>query len=232
MTTIHRYGVPLLSLGLLSAALAGCNKDESAGTPPAPPTAPAPAPAPASSATPSEATTAPSPTDPVPPPAPGPAAEAAAPTPAGTQQDAAAGKRVSVQGVSFELPEGWSQGPARQMRLATLTDGTGEIVVSMFPADPSGNPAGGLLANVNRFRAQVQLPEVASDAEAQRLFTEVDAAGRKARVLDLKGEQSRNVVAMVPADGRFYYFRMTGANDVVGARKDAFDRLLQTVRVE
>ena len=157
-------------------------------------------------------------------------AQAAEPA-AGSGQDAPAGKRVSVEGVSFELPAGWSQGPARQMRLATLTDGTAEIVVSKFPAK-DGVPVGGLLANVNRFRGQAQLPPLASDAAAEKLFTEADVAGRKVRVLDLKGEQSRNVVAMVPAEGSFFYFRMTGGSDVVGSRREAFDRLLQTVRVE
>ena len=234
MTKLQKHGVGFLSLGLLCAALAGCKDDNSTTTsPPAtPPAAPAAA-TPDSPDTAPAAATAPSATDdtgaapPTPPDAP------PAPAAAGTQQDApAAGKRVSVRRVSFELPEGWSEGPARQMRLATLTDGAGEIAISAFPADADGNPAGGLVANVNRFLSQVQLPGVSTDAEAQKFITEVDVAGKKARVLDLKGEQSRNLIAMVPVDDQLYYFRMTGANDVVDSRRAAFDRILQSIQVE
>ena len=240
MTKTHQPSVTFLSLALLATAVAGCKDDDASTTTPGspavtPPPASGPSVPPTSGTEPraaSPASDAPAESDAPSSPASSAPAAPTDPGAAAPKDDAPAGKRESAGGVSWESPAGWSQGAEKPMRLATLTDGTAEIVVSRFPADPQGNPGGGLMANVNRFRSQVQLPPVASDAEAEKLITEVDVAGKKARVIDLKGEQSRNLIAMIPGEGVLYYFRMTGDNDVVGSRKDAFDRIVQSVRVE
>jgi hypothetical protein len=204
------------------ASLTGCKDDRAKSeasetvTAKTSPANPGDAPQPASPPAPPEATTAPTASD-------QPAA-AAEPAPAPATP---AGTRESADGVSWETPNGWQQGPARQMRLATITDGTAEIAVSSF-----GGNVGGNLANVNRWRTQIGLPPVESDAEAERLMTEVDVAGRKLRTVDLKGAENRILVAIVPGDDRLVFFRLLGPNAVVEARKPAFDQLVKTIRVE
>jgi hypothetical protein len=152
----------------------------------------------------------------------------AASGPLPTTQPAAsgAGGRQSLDGMSFELPAGWSQNQNNPVRLATLTDGTAEIAVNAFP----GN-VGGTLMNVNRWRGQVGLPAVASEAEAKKDIREMVVNGTKVQVVDLTGS-SRMLVAVVPVRDKLYFFKLAGSADVVAARKDAFDRFVQSIKVE
>jgi hypothetical protein len=155
---------------------------------------------------------------------PPPATQAVA-APAGAAPSAG-GKRDSADGVSWETPDGWSRGREAQMRLATLTDGHAEIAISSF-----GGNVGGILANVNRWRGQVKLPPVATEAEARKDVREMDVNGRKVEVVDLTGSE-RTLVAIVPGDGRLYFFKMTAPADVVAERQAAFEQLVKTIRVE
>lgn len=61
----------------------------------------------------------------------------------------------------WKTPEGWSEKPVAQMRLIDLRFGPneeGECYVSAMPG-----PAGGLAANINRWRGQMGQPELTED---------------------------------------------------------------------
>ena len=243
MTKTNKHAAVILTIGLLMAAATGCNDDAgnqaaSSGTSPTPAATTGGDTGKATEAATQSATPAPDATTEGAPPTarvdPAPAespAESPAPAPANAgPAPTGGGERQSVGEISWEIPQGWSSGGEKPMRLATLTDGKAEIVVSSFQGDL--DRVGGLVPNVNRFRGQVKLPPVASEEEAEKAFTEIEVSGRKVRMLDLKGEESRNLVAIVPGDGRLYFFRMTDANELVDARKDAFDRVVQSVQVK
>jgi hypothetical protein len=72
---------------------------------------------------------------------------------------------------SWKLPEGWRQEPSDQMRFATLRLGPGEdaleLTVTRLGREASGKPDAALLANVNRWRAQMGVPEVEADRLAE-----------------------------------------------------------------
>lgn len=213
-------GIVLAVLVTGACGLAACDKSEDAKksassaspvvvTPKSAPANPGDAPQPAN----------------VPTPATGPADVASvAETPAASTPGA---KRESAGGASWEMPAGWSRGPDAQMRLATIGDGAAEVAITSF----LGN-VGGVPLNINRWRSQVGLPPVKSDADAEKLLTDVDVNGRKIRVADMTGGSDRIIVAMVPADGKLYFFKMIGKSDVVAAHKAAFDQLVKTIRVE
>lgn len=143
------------------------------------------------------------------------------------QPAAPAGERQSQGGVSWEMPAGWHEGADAPMRMATLTDGAADIAINSFPGD-----VGGTLLNVNRWRAQLGLPSASSEADAEKLMTDLDVAGRTVRIFDEAGPRARMLVATVPGDGKLYFFKMTGPPDVVAARKDVFDQFVKTIRVE
>lgn len=68
-------------------------------------------------------------------------------------EPAADAPRTTIPGLSFVMPEGWSAGPAKSMRLLTLLPGEGfggaELAVSKWPGD-----VGGFGANVARWAGQ------------------------------------------------------------------------------
>jgi hypothetical protein len=166
---------------------------------------------------------APQPVSPPPPTTGAAAAVAREPVPAAPD---AKGERQSAGGVSWELPAGWSKAADAPMRLATIGDGQAEIAISSFPGD-----VGGTMANVVRWQNQVGAPPAASEAEAEKLMAEVDVAGVKIRTLDLSGRQ-RMLVAIVPAHGKLFFFKMMGSADLIAARKDVFTNFVKTIRVE
>jgi hypothetical protein len=87
----------------------------------------------------------------------------------------------------WELPEGWSAGPQRPMRFATLRFGAErsslELVVSQLSAGQD------LLANVNRWRGQLGLSPTTQDKLPDEL-TELESGDQKLTVFDATGKMS------------------------------------------
>lgn len=70
---------------------------------------------------------------------------------------------VSNRGVEWDMPVGWREAPTdnpTRIAVFTIDDAPGvEVVVTRFPGD-----VGGALANVNRWRAQIDLVPIDEDA--------------------------------------------------------------------
>ena len=83
---------------------------------------------------------------------------------------------------TYTVPAGWVENPPRQFVPKSFTvgpEGTPQVTVS----DPI---SGTLLANVNRWRVEVGLPEVA-DADLTKSVTEITLGDTKAYLVDLRG---------------------------------------------
>ena len=127
----------------------------------------------------------------------------------------------------WQAPAGWSVKAASAMRKGSYAVGAAEVAITVFPGD-----VGGVLANVNRWRGQVGLDPV-DDAALAGITTPVVAAhGLHFIVTDAAGPAAggpRIVAALVPWQGRTWFFKLTGPGDAVAAAKPAFLAFLQTV---
>jgi len=123
------------------------------------------------------------------------------------------------------------------MRRATYlvkgADGqTAEVVVSVFPGD-----VGGLMANINRWRAQIGMGPIAPD-EIAGVTSDMDVNGTKATVVDLKADvvptgktqPPHMIVVTVPHAGNSWFFKMTGDVPLVDAQKETFLQFVKSVR--
>ena len=84
---------------------------------------------------------------------------------------------------SYKVPAGWSENPPRPFVAKSFTvgqAGTPEVTLS------EGGIRGTLLANVNRWRVEVGLPEV-SEADLPKAVTEVALGDAKAYRVDFRG---------------------------------------------
>ena len=129
----------------------------------------------------------------------------------------------------WTAPADWKSQPPGQMVLASYTaggDAAGKATVSIsaFPGD-----VGGLLANVNRWRRQVGLGEIA-EADLEKTVSAMETAGGNARLVDLSGANTRVVGAIVPHAGQTWFYKMTGSEKIVGQQKEAFIQFVQTVK--
>jgi hypothetical protein len=146
--------------------------------------------------------------------------------------------------LTWDTPEGWQEVTADEssgmagMRLINLTfgpNGEGECYFSAMPGD-----AGGLAANVNRWRAQMGLGEM-SEEEITALPTKT-FLGRDATFVSLEGDFKamgaseakvgyRMIGLVQPAPQFTLFVKMTGPRELVTANEAAFEQFCQSISV-
>lgn len=138
----------------------------------------------------------------------------------------------------FNLPPGWQEKPLTPMRVASFNAGA----PNGKPVDVSvvslGGMAGGDLANVNRWRDQVKLPPIDEAALAQTA-EHVSANGRDFLVVDVASaeplgdaqEKQRIIAAILDANDRAWFIKMTGGDAAVASQKPAFLDFLRSLQI-
>jgi hypothetical protein len=135
---------------------------------------------------------------------------------------------------TWTVPAGWQEGPLEQFLVAKYViagDGGAQAAVNVSLLAGDG---GGLLANVNRWRAQLGLAPV-SDADVANLPT-LDASGGKATVIDFPGTDARTgqparlVGVVLPLGGQTWFYKLMGDATVVAQQKDALIQFVQSAK--
>jgi hypothetical protein len=135
---------------------------------------------------------------------------------------------------TWTVPTGWQTAPLAQFLVAkfsiTGADGAKAAVnVSSLAGD-----GGGLLPNVNRWRAQLGLAPVAETDLAN--LPAIDASGGKATLVDISGtdgrtgKPSRLVGVVLPLGGQTWFYKLMGDASVVAQQKDAFTKFIQSAK--
>lgn len=202
-----------MAIALAAAALAsGCDRD-----PPRPPPE-----------SPQQAAAARGVTAPALPP-PGAEAPPASGTPAGdaNRMSAPGFTAVAAGGrLAWTLPEGWTEEAGSGVRYATIVAGEVEIAVTTFPGD-----VGGLLANVNRWRAQVGLGPIEADALPQATQAVTRDDGEPATIVEIAGAEGTTLLAaVVPSGGQTWFLKATASAERIAGIREAFAALVRSVR--
>jgi hypothetical protein len=198
-----------LSLLLLSAGLIGigCNRDETAiRTYPAPKDAPAPQVASADQ------------------------------TPADTQtHDQPEQQPPATTPITWTVPDGWKQAPGgNQMRFATFDvspdDPKAQLTVVPLPME-----AAAVLPNVQRWAGQLKLPQVA-EGDLPKFAQQTQVSGEQATIVDMTGAPesgnppTRLLAAIIPHDGRAWFFTLKAPEAVAAAQKANFEKFIHSIQ--
>jgi len=134
----------------------------------------------------------------------------------------------------WTAPTTWQSRPASAMRKATYiipgpaAGEQAELAVTAFPGD-----VGGLLANVNRWRSQLQLPPLDTNSLPNEL-KHLDINGLHIDVVEIVGpespERKRVLGAIVPVNGATWFFKLTGPEALVASKKADFLGFIQTLK--
>lgn len=134
----------------------------------------------------------------------------------------------------WEVPSGWKPQPPpndvvlKSFALADVEGGKADLTITVL-----GGVAGGLLANVNRWRGQIGLPDV-DEAELAKLIRPLDGKEGSATLVDMTGERNglktRIIGAAVPKRGHTWFYKIMGSEKVAEQEKAAFLKFLQTAR--
>ena len=149
--------------------------------------------------------------------------------PAGDAGSAMASTQVSTdteQPLVWTAPTGWTAKKGSAMRKGSYAisgaEGAGDVSITAFPGDVGGN-----LANVNRWRGQLQLPPVDDLAGVLQPF---DANGLHMLIFEGANQGSRMIGVIVPQSGATWFFKLTGPDALVAREKPGFLEFLKTVR--
>lgn len=166
-------------------------------------------------------------------PAPAPAPAPAAPATADANMANTAVRTVDGPGLTWTAPSGWTAKPASAMRKATYTitgegDAFADLSITAFPGS-----VGGDLANINRWRGQVQLPPIAA-ADLSSATGRIEANGLRVTTVDFAGTAAgvptRVLGAIVPVGDATWFFKLTGPVPIVTREQPAFASFLKTIR--
>jgi hypothetical protein len=143
--------------------------------------------------------------------------------------------------LTYTVPESWHEKPASGMRKASfsITDRSqlADVSVIDFPA-AAGPMMADPLANVNRWRGEVGLPQLSQD-ELSSATESIKVDGQPATLVDAvpdasKSEQSQSdrgtLAAMLKSGDTIWFFKLTGSRDLVAAQRDEFKAFLKSVR--
>jgi hypothetical protein len=140
--------------------------------------------------------------------------------------------RTGGPGLRWTLPVGWTDAAGGQMRFATLKPPVGGKVDASVVVLPG--PAGGELANVNRWRGQIGLGPL-DEAGLARARKVMKTKAGPLKVYDFTSEaapRSRLVAGLTEVGGETWFVKMTGDAEAVGAARADFMKLLGSLRLE
>jgi hypothetical protein len=131
--------------------------------------------------------------------------------------------------IHWTVPQGWTaKADSQGMRFATFAvSAERPDVVATVVALGSGD----VLANVNRWQQQLGLPPSKAE-ELDSVVKHFDVAGESASEVDLNGTQTppmRMLAAIVPHQGRFWFFKLMGPAEVVATQKEKFEAFVRSV---
>jgi len=133
---------------------------------------------------------------------------------------------VNSAPLHWTTPAGWQELAPTSIRLGNfLVPGPGgkkaEATITSFPGE-----VGGALANVNRWRHEVGLGDI---AENEMTSEKAVVDSNEGKLYEFAGPSERTVVAMIPRDGASWFFKMRGDSDVVTGAKPVFLEFLKSV---
>lgn len=133
--------------------------------------------------------------------------------------------------LSWDAPSSWIPQAPGAMRKAgykiTAADGgSAELTVTAFPGD-----VGGDLANVNRWRNQLQLGPI-SAAELSTSVQTVSTGAFEMKLIEINGGAQSTFAAWVMHDGSSWFFKLTGTTAAVSGEQAAFLEFLKTIKAE
>ena len=136
---------------------------------------------------------------------------------------------------TFKAPPGWQEQQPRPMSFAnfSITSGEQHAEVAITRMRRAGFEQMKLM-NINRWRGQVGLPDVANpDAMPPR---PIDMAGGKGLLLDLTGppapgaQAARMLVTWYTVGDDLWFIKLQGPADLVAAQQPAFEQFIQSIR--
>ena len=145
---------------------------------------------------------------------------------------------ADAPGISLDVPEGWEKSEGSSMRAASFSIPGNGIPDGDVSVIPLMGQSGSTLDNVNRWRAQLKLPALASEldpalgtkaagASGEMLITHMVSTGNLFDA-DHKGAIS---TAILKAGDTTWFFKLTGEAGLVGQNREKFEAFVLSAKL-
>jgi hypothetical protein len=132
----------------------------------------------------------------------------------------------------WSAPASWTPKPITAMRkgsykIAGETGEEADLSITAFPG-----AVGGELANINRWRGQLALPEI-QERDLESSISHTKAGELSFIIVDCVSAEAspRGILgAMTPFNGSMWFFKLTGSEKLLGSVKPAFLDFLKTIK--
>ncbi len=138
----------------------------------------------------------------------------------------------TASALAWQAPAHWQEQTAGGFRRGSFSipgdgDAAADLSIIAFPGD-----AGGLAANLNRWRGQIGLAAL-SAADVQASVEHVDTPTFHVDLVDYLGEAdgtpTRILGAILEHGGESWFFKLMGPDAIVAGETEAFRNFIQTV---
>ncbi len=146
--------------------------------------------------------------------------------------------QASESQIAWATPQGWNEQPSSGMRLGSFAvpGPAGKAGADVSIVQLTGE-AGGTLANINRWRSQLELGAI-SETQMARQVTQFSVNGIQATMVDLLSSKpvgdppqvTRMLAVMIPQDASTVFVKMTGEEHMVTSQKAKFLQLVSSIR--
>ena len=138
--------------------------------------------------------------------------------------------------LDYRVPAGWEKMPNVQFSAASFRVKDGNEIAKVT-VSPLGGPAGGMPANVNRWRAQVGLGPI-DEAQLAKEVSEIDVAGSKGKYVDVIGPagpdgQKLRILGVALLRGDTTWFvKMQGQAELLQKQKSYFEEFVKSLKFD
>ena len=130
---------------------------------------------------------------------------------------------------SWKIPENWLPGKKSSMRVGSFMigndqDNSVDISITSFPGD-----VGGLLANVNRWIGQIDLPPI-NDASLPKYCSSFKLSSSDGHFVEAYGEKKGLLAGILFLENESWFFKMMGDLNLVKKEKQSFIDFLKSIK--
>ncbi len=135
------------------------------------------------------------------------------------------------RGLNWTLPAHWKALPASGMRVAAFEIPIPNESPLTLTVVKLGGPAGGVLANINRWRNQLGLAPISPSDVSKSLTKMETAAGMELAITDIQNPQGEHILAAITsAQGETWFFKVQGTETKIEGVKSQIILFLKSIR--
>lgn len=141
-------------------------------------------------------------------------------------------------GIALQVPEGWEKSEGSSMRVASFSISGNAVPDADVSVIPLFGDSGSTMENVNRWRAQLRLPAVASENDPELGAKMAGASGEmlithmaSTESLFDGGKKGAISTAILKAGDHTWFFKLTGEAELVSANREKFEAFVLSAKL-